>query len=258
MFPRLFVAVMLLIIMHSQCFGGESNHRGQKQKSRMQTLITAAEEVLYELSEPEEKIEASCFDGFISEDVGLGFESYSCQLCNSACFRTVSCFWEHLLAKHKDMSVILPCPYKNCWRIGAYSYKDIISHINDEHGSHCYPCSCCSETFSSIEPYADHLAESHGKRPWLCSTCSLAFLDPQNFIKHRQSKCCEIEKGQIFICLHCWRSFSDDTALQEHKNTSDIHKFFCRGCNKKYATQYEFDNHPDCISAARIEELFAT
>jgi C2H2-type zinc finger/Zinc finger, C2H2 type len=171
--------------------------------------------------------------------------NFKCPNCPST-FLKKKLFQNHM-ARHREQNYII-CPIEGC---SLRLFRgDRFGHIKrchapkvDEKGEPIRPeaiCELCGKTgFKSMETYRKHKYKVHCPR---CEVCNKK-------LKKKVPHICEVkrEKGRIFKCSDCSKSFTTGKILKRHMkeqhNFSGINELTCVDCNRIFPTIHKLQSH---------------
>ncbi|KAJ8669594.1 hypothetical protein QAD02_000853 [Eretmocerus hayati] len=184
---------------------------------------------------------------------------YACNLCKRRfSYRKA---WETHTESHR-FEKIFSCEI--CGKISSSGdglKKHIMTHTNERPHS----CTKCGAKFRFKWILRQHLRTLHSdRRQFTCAICNRGYENEQKLMIHTENDHKEGSLGELYLCEHCGREFSDATRFQTHKVVCDAYSetfedqlrleshvktrlnekpFMCNICGNEYKFRHDLNNH---------------
>ncbi|CAG9836693.1 unnamed protein product [Diabrotica balteata] len=164
-----------------------------------------------------------------------------CSICG-ATFKNFNCLRCHIFHYHKHTAQQYIC--EECGK-GFRRKHSFLLHKKKVHmGLRNFKCSTCGKAFFTNTTLIKHVRMTHEKlRPYVCEYCSTGFSSKYALKTHRRQHTNE----KPFVCYYCSEGFKQRVSLRSHLKSKhgieEAKEFFCKTCEKGFATSYALSIH---------------
>lgn len=172
----------------------------------------------------------------IHEDSG----NFNCNVCKKDFTRRKR--FEIHMRSHNGLKPFI-CMIKGCKK--AFTEKgNLKTHLRIHTGEKPYKCKFedCGKSFTTQGHLTDHMRRHTGTRPFKCEFCGKAFMRSSTLKSHLRRHTGE----KPYMCQYhgCVKSFKEARNLKNHhKIHIGIKTFNCEGCNLKFASKLQYEEH---------------
>ena len=113
--------------------------------------------------------------------------------------------------------------------------KSLMEHVSSRHNNEKkFPCSQCTESFSSRHLKNVHERLHNGEQGYICDQCGDSFATAQGLSHHKSKHTGDYQ----FVCKTCGKGFNNQKLLEEHEHIHTGSKpYECNRCDKAFGNR---------------------
>ncbi|XP_050506771.1 zinc finger protein 568-like isoform X1 [Diabrotica virgifera virgifera] len=164
-----------------------------------------------------------------------------CSICGATC-KNIESLRGHIFYQHKSKAEQYIC--EECGKTFRVKYKFLLHKKKAHMGLRNFKCTTCGKAFFTNGNLLTHVRMTHEKlRPHVCEYCGTGFSSTYALKTHKRQHTNE----KPFVCEHCLEGFRQRVSLRSHLKSKhgieEVKEFFCKTCEKGFATNYALSIH---------------
>ncbi|XP_072385241.1 uncharacterized protein [Diabrotica undecimpunctata] len=164
-----------------------------------------------------------------------------CSICGATC-KNIESLRGHIFYQHRSKAEQYIC--EECGKTFRVKYKFLLHKKKAHMGLRNFKCTTCGKAFFTNGNLLTHVRMTHEKlRPHVCEYCGTGFSSTYALKTHKRQHTNE----KPFVCDYCLEGFRQRVSLRSHLKSKhgieEAKEFFCKTCEKGFATNYALSIH---------------